>query len=192
MRSFRPTATTLKLPSSVEEGPRYTIADVAVNIGDTNLDPERLKEVIKTGVGDDYNATKVDRTVENLALEASRQGFVFAKVEPKVDRNVGQGSLNISYNIEEGRRAYVEQIIIEGNTRTLDEVIRRELLIYEGDAFNRTLIERARRRLTALDFFEKIDFQEEEGSAPDKINLIVVVTEKSTGKISFSVGYSSV
>jgi outer membrane protein insertion porin family len=176
---------------SVEEGPRYTIADVAVNIGNTNLDPEKLKEVIKTGVGDDYNATKVDKTVENLALEASRQGFVFAKVEPKVDRNVGQGSLNISYNIEEGRRAYVEQIIIEGNTRTLDEVIRRELLIYEGDAFNRTLIERARRRLTALDFFDKIDFQEEEGSAPDKINLIVVVQEKSTGKISFSVGYST-
>ena len=176
----------------VEEGPRYTIADVAVNIGDTNLDPERLKAVIKTGVGDDYNAVKVDKTVENLALEASRQGFVFAKVEPKVDRNVGQGSLNISYNIEEGRRAYVEQIIIEGNTRTLDEVIRRELLIYEGDAFNRTLIERARRRLMALDFFEKIDFQEEEGSAADKINLVVVVTEKSTGKISFSIGYSSV
>jgi outer membrane protein insertion porin family len=176
---------------TVEEGPRYTIADVAVNIGNTNLDPEKLKEVIKTGVGDDYNATKVDKTVENLALEASRQGFVFAKVEPKVDRNAGQGSLNISYNIEEGRRAYVEQIIIEGNTRTLDEVIRRELLIYEGDAFNRTLIERARRRLTALDFFDKIDFQEEEGSAPDKINLIVVVQEKSTGKISFSVGYSS-
>ncbi len=175
----------------VEEGPRYTIADVAVNIGNTNLDPEKLKEVIKTGVGDDYNATKVDKTVENLALEASRQGFVFAKVEPKVDRNAGQGSLNISYNIEEGRRAYVEQIIIEGNTRTLDEVVRRELLIYEGDAFNRTLIERARRRLTALDFFDKIDFQEEEGSAPDKINLIVVVQEKSTGKISFSVGYSS-
>ncbi len=176
---------------SVEEGPRYTIADVAVNIGNANLDPEKLKEVIKTGVGDDYNATKVDKTVENLALEASRQGFVFAKVEPKVDRNVGQGSLNINYNIEEGRRAYVEQIIIEGNTRTLDEVIRRELLIYEGDAFNRTLIERARRRLTSLDFFDKIDFQEEEGSAPDKINLIVVVQEKSTGKISFSVGYST-
>lgn len=176
---------------SVEEGPRYTIADVAVNIGNTNLDPEKLKEVIKTGVGDDYNATKVDRTVENLAIEASRQGFVFAKVEPKVDRNAGQGSLNISYNIEEGRRAYVEQIIIEGNTRTLDEVVRRELMIYEGDAFNRTLIERARRRLTSLDFFDKIEFQEEEGSAPDKINLIVVVQEKSTGKISFSVGYSS-
>ena len=175
----------------LEEGVHYTISDVAVNIGDTNLDPEKLTPVIKTGVGDSYDATRVDKTVENLALEASRQGFVFAKVEPKIDRDAASGSLNINYTIAEGQRAYVERIEIEGNNRTLDEVIRRELLIFEGDAFNRTLVERARRRLTALDFFDKIDFQEEQGSAPDKIVLYVVVQEKSTGKIAFSVGYST-
>ena len=175
----------------LEEGVHYTISDVAVNIGNTNLDPEKLTPVIKTGVGDSYDATRVDKTVENLALEASRQGFVFAKVEPKIDRDAASGSLNINYTIAEGQRAYVERIEIEGNNRTLDEVIRRELLIFEGDAFNRTLVERARRRLTALDFFDKIDFQEEQGSAPDKIVLYVVVQEKSTGKIAFSVGYST-
>lgn len=176
---------------AVEEGPRYTVSDVSVNIGDTNLDPEKLKQVIKTGVGDAYNATKVDKTAENLTLEASRQGYVFAKVDPKIDRDPANATLNINYTIAEGTRAYVERIDIIGNTRTLDEVIRRELLIYEGDAFNRTLIERARRRLTALDFFDKIDFREEPGSAGDKINLVVEVKEKSTGKISFSIGYSS-
>ncbi len=175
----------------VEEGIHYTVSDVAVNIGNTNLDPERLTKVIKTGVGDSYDATRVDRTVENLTLEASRQGFVFAKVEPKIDRDPASGSLNINYTIAEGQRAYVERIEIEGNNRTLDEVIRRELLIFEGDAFNRTLIERARRRLTALDFFDKIDFQEEQGSAADKVVIFVVVQEKSTGKIAFSAGYSS-
>jgi outer membrane protein insertion porin family len=176
---------------TVEEGPHYTISDVAVEIGNTNLDPEKLKSVIKTGVGDNYDATKVDKTVENLTLEASKQGFVFANVEPRIDRDTAKGSLNINYTIAEGKRAYVERIDIIGNTRTLDEVIRRELLIYEGDAFNRSLVERARRRLTALDFFEKIDFREEQGSAADKINLIVEVTEKSTGKLSFSIGYST-
>jgi outer membrane protein insertion porin family len=176
---------------AVEEGPRYTVSDVAVDIGNSNLDPDRLKKVIKTGVGDNYDATKVDKTVENLTLEASRQGFVFAKVDPKIDRDAANGSLNINYTIAEGQRAYVERIDIVGNTRTLDEVIRRELRIYEGDAFNRSLIERARRRLTSLDFFDKIDFREEEGSAPDKITLVVEVAEKSTGKISFSIGYSS-
>ncbi len=176
---------------AVNEGPHYTVSDVAVDIGNSNLDPDRLRGVIKTGVGDNYDSTKVDKTVENLTLEASRQGFVFAKIEPKIDRDPAKGSLNINYTISEGQRAYVERIDIIGNTRTLDEVIRRELLIYEGDAFNRSLVERARRRLTALDFFDKIDFREEEGTAPDKINLIVEVSEKSTGKISFSVGYSS-
>ena len=176
---------------AVNEGPHYTVSDVAVDIGNSNLDPDRLRGVIKTGVGDNYDSTKVDKTVENLTLEASRQGFVFAKIEPKIDRDPAKGSLNINYTISEGQRAYVERIDIIGNTRTLDEVIRRELLIYEGDAFNRSLVERARRRLTALDFFDMIDFREEEGTAPDKINLIVEVSEKSTGKISFSVGYSS-
>jgi outer membrane protein insertion porin family len=186
-----PSGESFDIAIAVDEGPRYTISDVAVNTGDANLDPDQLRGVIKTGVGDSYDATKVDKTVENLTLEASRQGFVFAKVEPKVDRNPGEGSLNLTYTIAEGPRVYVERIDIIGNVRTLDEVIRRELLIFEGDAFNRTLIERARRRLTALDFFEKIDFREDEGSAPDKVVLVVEVTEKSTGKISFSVGYSS-
>jgi outer membrane protein insertion porin family len=176
---------------TVEEGPRYRIADVAVNIGDTNLDPDRLKKGVKTGVGDDYDASKVDKTVENLTLEAAKQGFVFAKVEPDIQRNEADASLNIVYNLSEGTRTYIERIDIVGNTRTLDEVIRRELRLFEGDAYNRVLVDRARRRLTALDFFEKIDFREDPGSAPDKIVLVVEVVEKSTGSISFSAGYSS-
>ncbi len=176
----------------VTEGPRYAIADVAVNIGDNNLNADALARRVTTGVGDTYNAAKVDKSVERLTLEASNQGFVFAKVEPKIDRNPGNATVNLSYNITEGPRTYVERIDIIGNTRTLDDVIRRELRLYEGDAYNRTLIERARRRLTALDFFEKVDFREEEGSAPDKVVLVVEVAEKATGSVTFSVGYSSV
>jgi outer membrane protein insertion porin family len=176
----------------VNEGPRYSIADVAINVGDSNLEPDALRRQVKTGVGDTYNAAKVDKSVERLTLEASNQGFVFAKVEPKVDRNADSATVNLTYDISEGPRTYVERIDIIGNTRTLDEVIRRELRLYEGDAFNRTLVERARRRLTGLDYFEKVDFREEEGSAPDKIVLIVEVAEKSTGSVTFSIGYSSV
>ncbi|MGH6854294.1 MAG: outer membrane protein assembly factor BamA [Aestuariivirga sp.] len=176
---------------TVEEGQRYKVADVAVNVGQATLDPERLREGVKTGVGDDYDASLVDKTVENLTLEAARQGFVFAKVDPQIDRNEGQNSLNISYNIVEGPRTYIERIDIVGNLRTEDEVIRRELKLFEGDAFNRVLIDRARRRLTGLDFFDKIDFREDPGSAPDRIVLVVAVQEKSTGSINFSIGYST-
>jgi outer membrane protein insertion porin family len=187
-----PDGSAFEINFAVEEGPRYTVADVAVDVGKANLDPNGLTRVVKTGVGDTYNASKVDKSVENLTIEAGNQGFVFAKVEPKVDRNAKGNSVNITYQLSEGNRVYVERIDIVGNTRTRDEVIRRELRLFEGDAFNRTLIERARRRLTALDFFSKIEFKEQPGSAPDKINLIVEVEEKSTGSLTFSIGYSSV
>ncbi|WP_421695256.1 outer membrane protein assembly factor BamA [Aestuariivirga sp.] len=176
---------------TIEEGPRYKIADVAVNVGDAQLDSQDLIEQVKTGVGDYYDSTRVDRSVERLTLEASRQGFVFARVNPDIQRNTADNTLNITYNIVEGPRNYIERIDIVGNYRTEDEVIRRELLLYEGDAFNRVVVERARRRLTALDYFDKVDFREEEGSAPDKIVLIVQVQEKSTGSINFSIGYST-
>ncbi len=177
---------------TLTEGPQYQVNDVAVAIGNTNLDPSGLKSVVKTGVGDTYNAKKVDKTVENLTLEASRQGFVFADVEPKVEREPGAGKVNLTYEIKEGTRAYVERIDIIGNDRTHDEVIRRELQIFEGDAYNKVLVERARRSLTTLDFFEKIDISERPGSAADKVVLVIEVAEKSTGSLSFSVGYSTV
>jgi outer membrane protein insertion porin family len=176
---------------TVEEGPRYTVADVAVNIGDAPLESDGLISNVKTGVGDYYDASKVDKSVENLTLEAARQGFVFAKVNPDIQRNEGQNSLNITYNVVEGPRTYIERIDIVGNFRTEDEVIRRELRLFEGDAFNRVLVDRARRRLTALDYFDKIDFREEEGSAPDRIVLMIEVQEKSTGSINFSAGFST-
>ena len=187
-----PDGQTFEINIALEEGPRYSVADVAVNVGQVNLDPNALTKVVKTGVGDTYDASRVDKSAENLTLEASEQGFVFAKVEPKVDRDAASKTVNITYNISEGSRAYIERIDIVGNTRTRDEVIRRELRLFEGDAFNRTLIERARRQLTALDFFERVEFKEQEGSAPDKIVLVVEVVEKSTGSLTFSIGYSSV
>ena len=176
---------------TIEEGPRYKVADVAVNVGDAQLETDLLVDQVRTGVGDYFNSTKVDKTVENLTLEAARQGFVFARVNPDVQRNPGGDTLNITYNIVEGPRTYIERIDIIGNFRTEDHVIRRELQLYEGDAFNRVMIERARRRLTALDFFEKVDFRDEQGSAPDRVILTVEVLEKSTGSVNFSIGYST-
>jgi outer membrane protein insertion porin family len=176
---------------TIEEGQRYKVADVAVNVGEAQLDSDDLIGEVRTSVGDYYDATRVDRTVQNLTLEAARQGFVFARVNPDIQRNEADATLNITYNIVEGPRVYIDRIDIVGNTRTEDQVIRRQLLLYEGDAFNRVVVERARRRLTALDYFERIEFREEEGSAPDRIVLVVEVVEKSTGSINFSIGYST-
>ncbi|MFM8745782.1 MAG: outer membrane protein assembly factor BamA [Aestuariivirga sp.] len=185
-----PDASGFTITYTIEEGPRYKIADVAVNVGDANLDTPPLIKEVKTGVGDYFDATKVDKSVERLTLEASRQGFVFARVNPDIQRNEGD-TLNITYNIVEGPRTYIERIDIVGNSRTEDQVIRRELRLYEGDAFNRVMIERARRRLTALDFFSTVNFRDEPGSAPDRVVLTVEVQEKSTGSVNFTIGYST-
>lgn len=188
---LNPDATGFTITYTIEEGQRYKIADVAVNVGEAQLESDELISKVRTGVGDYFDSTRIDRTVDSLTLEAARQGFVFARVNPDIQRNEAAGTLDITYNIVEGPRIYIDRIDIIGNFRTEDEVIRRQLLLYEGDAYNRVVVERARRRLTALDFFEKIDFREEEGSAPDRIVLVVEVQEKSTGTINFSIGYST-
>lgn len=176
---------------TVEEGPLYRINSVSVAQGDTTLDPTSLQRAVESNPGEDYDASKIDKTVENITVEAGKGGYAFAKVEPDIKRDPANQKLDIVYNITEGPRAYIERIDIIGNTRTQDEVIRRELRLFEGDAYNRVLVERGRRRLTSLDFFEKIDFREEQGSAPDKVVLIVEVVEKSTGSLNLSAGYSS-
>jgi outer membrane protein insertion porin family len=179
------------LTFTVEEGPLYKVNSVAINKGDTNLDEVSLRDAVQLAPGEDYDATKVDKSVENITIEAGKAGYAFAKVEPDIKKDEPNRLLDITYNVTEGPRTYIERIDIIGNTRTLDEVIRRELRLYEGDAYNRVLVERGRRRLTSLDFFEKIDMRDEPGSAPDKVVLIVEVVEKSTGSLNLTAGYST-
>jgi len=176
---------------TIDEGPLYKLGAVTVNQGVTTLDPVQLQRAVVSEPGADYDSSKVDQSVENITLEAGKQGYAFAKVQPDIQRDEAKRTLNIVYNVQEGPRSYIERIEISGNTRTLDEVIRREMRLYEGDAYNRVLVDRARRRLVALDFFEKVDFREEPGSAPDKVILHVDVVEKSTGSFSVSAGYST-
>ncbi len=176
---------------TVEEGPQYTVGTVAVNTGQTTLDANELNNVVTTGGGEVYDASKVDKTVENMTIEAGKSGYAFAKVQPNIERDEENRVLNITFEVVEGPRVYIERIDIIGNVRTLDEVIRRELRLVEGDAYNRVLVDRARRRLTGLDFFSKIDIRELQGSAPDKVQLVIFVEEKSTGTINFSAGYST-
>lgn len=177
---------------TVEEGPQYNLGEVAVNTGATNLDPARLRGAMTIAPGELYDASKIDKSVENMTVEAGRSGFAFARVEPRMDRDPAAQVLNVTFDIQEGERVYIDRIDIIGNVRTLDVVIRRELRLVEGDAYNRILVERARRRLTALDYFEKIDIRETPGSAPDRLVLIIEVVEKSTGTVSFAAGYSTI
>ena len=142
-------------------------------------------------VGSLYNAEALEKSVEEMQIEASRRGFAFAVVKPRGDRDFQTHTVSIVFAIDEGPRTYIERINVRGNTRTRDYVIRREFDIAEGDAYNRALVDRAERRLKNLDFFKSVKIATEPGSSSDRVILNVELEEKSTGDFSVSGGYST-
>src|SRR5215470_6076995 len=130
-------------------------------------------------------------TLEALTIEVSQQGYAFGQVKPRFERDEATHTMGIVYTLEEGPRIYIERINIVGNFRTEDNVIRREFRLAEGDAFNRLLVEAARKRLRALGFFKNVDIDTEPGSAPDRVVIVVKVEEQPTGELSFGAGYST-
>ncbi|MBA5776529.1 outer membrane protein assembly factor BamA [Stappia sp. F7233] len=176
---------------TVEEGEQYTFGEIGVETSLSAVDPEELRRKILTDTGDTYDSLDVEKTLEAMTLEVSRQGYAFAEVRPRANRDYENRTISITYFIEEGPRAYVERINIRGNDRTREYVIRREFDLAEGDAFNRVLLDRAERRLRNLQFFKDVRITTERGSAPDRVIINVDVTEQPTGEVSFGVGYST-
>ncbi|MEM7397372.1 MAG: outer membrane protein assembly factor BamA, partial [Pseudomonadota bacterium] len=175
----------------IYEGPRYDFGYVDVESSLPSLDVGALGGALLTKPGKRYNVEKVEKTVEALTVKVSEQGYAFGQVRPRFDRDPTTQTINITYVIDEGPRVYIERINIVGNYRTEDQVIRRQFRLAEGDAYNRLLIEAARKRLRSLGFFKTVDIQTEPGSAPDRVVINVVVVEQPTGEFSFGVGYST-
>jgi outer membrane protein insertion porin family len=175
----------------IEEGQQYRVASVnfASSIG--ALDGNTLRSFSRVNVGSLYNAEALEKSVEEMQIEASRRGFAFATVRPRGDRNFEAHTVTITFAIDEGPRTYIERINVRGNTRTRDYVIRREFDLAEGDAYNRALVDRAERRLKNLDFFKTVKVTTEPGSSSDRVILVVDLEEKSTGDFSVSGGYST-
>ena len=176
---------------TVDEGPKYRFGDIDIETTLPSLDPRALRGSLATKPGRVYNGQRVEKTAEALTIGASQQGYAFAQVRPRYDRDEINRRINITYMIEEGPRVYIERINIVGNFRTQDDVIRREFVLAEGDAFNRLLVEAARRRLRSLGFFKTVEIDTEPGSAPDRVIVIVRVQEQPTGELSFGAGYST-
>lgn len=176
---------------TIEEGEQYKFGNIDIETNLKSLDPEAVRGKIQTKTGKIYDASKIDKSLENITIEVSAFGYAFARVRPRVDRDTVARIISITYVIEEGSRVYIERINIVGNVRTLDKVIRREFRLAEGDAYNRILVDSARRRLTRLQFFKKVDIATDPGSAPDRVIITVRVQEQPTGELSLGGGYSS-
>jgi outer membrane protein insertion porin family len=175
----------------IDEGAQYRVASVQFASSISNLDGNTLRGYSRVHVGSLYNVEAVEKSVEEMQIEASRRGNAFAVVRPRGDRNFEAHTVSVVFAIEEGPRTYIERINIRGNTRTRDFVIRREFDISEGDAYNRALVDRAERRLKNLDYFKTVKINSEPGSSSDRVVLVVDLEEKSTGDFSVSGGYST-
>ncbi len=176
---------------TIEEGEQYRVGNVEVVTELERLDNDFLRRLIPITEGELYNANFIDSGVDNLTFMAGVNGYAFVDVRPRVRRNREEQTVDLTFEVNEGPRVYIERINIVGNTRTLDRVVRREFRLVEGDAFNRVLVERSRSRVRGLGFFENVEITEEPGSLPDRTVLNVEVTEQATGEISFGLGFSS-
>ncbi len=176
---------------TVEEGVRYSFGDVTVVSELKNGEKPDFGNSILTKSGKIYDASKVESSIDGMTKELGNLGYAFVDIQPKLDRDVDNKRINLTYVIKPGPRVYVERVNITGNIRTLDEVVRREFRLNEGDPYNTAKLQRTEQRLNNLGFFEKVDVKNEQGSAPDKTVINVNVKEKSTGEVNLGAGYST-
>jgi len=176
----------------VEEGDRYKFGDVKVDSQIRDFSSEGLQAQLPMKTGDWYNAKQVEDTVEQLSETAGLFGYAFADVRPRFDRDKDTLTMNITFELAEAARVYVERIDVNGNTLTQDKVVRREFRLNEGDAFNTFLVKRSENRIKSLGYFqENLEIEQKPGSAPDRIVLEANVEEKATGQLQLSAGFSS-
>src|SRR5258707_7529760 len=179
------------LTFSIDEGPLYHFGDITVVCKLPGLDPEKLRRLLVARPGAVFDGNALDKTTEVFAIELAKLGFPFAQAQPRTTRDAAAKRIDVAFTIDQGPRTYVERIEIHGNMRTRGYVIRREFDIAEGDAYNKTLIDRAERRLKNLNNFKTVKISTKPGSVRDRVLLDVEVAEQSTGEFTISGGYST-
>jgi outer membrane protein insertion porin family len=176
---------------TLEEGERYEIGSVEFNSDLPNVDIGSFRQQNNLIVGDYYNSEMVEEVVKDLTNAVSKTGVSFFEVVPRIKRRNKQRLVDIVLNVVSAEKVYVDRIDINGNVRTLDSVIRREMQLAEGDALNQAMVRESERRIRRLGFFDSVVIKTVPSRTSDRISLAVTVTEKSTGELSFGAGVNS-
>lgn len=177
---------------TLEEGEKYRFGKLSVETELKKLDGTVMQQLLPIRTGQIYQDEAIEQATDALTFAAGAAGFAFVDVRPRYVPNRENHTVDVVFQVREGPRVYIDRIDIIGNTRTLDYVIRREMNVSEGDAYNRVLVDRSRNQIRALGFFKDVTIEEVPGTAPDRTALRVKVEEQPTGELSFSAGYSSV
>lgn len=176
---------------SLDEGVRYKVGDITVRSAMKNVTEADLLKQILVRKGHWYSSKTVNDSQMKISDFLGNKGYAFVDVQ--MDTNKRDGNIvDLVFEVAEGPSVYIDQIIIKGHNRTNDDVIRREMLVFEGDPYNAAKIRETERRVKNLGFFKKVEIHREPSNQPDKVNLVVEVEEEaSTGELSFMFGYNT-
>ena len=177
---------------TLDEGPQYKFGKITVETALKKLDKDLLQQLVPIRSGDLYEDERIEGATDSLTFAAGAAGFASVDVRPRYTANPVTKTVDVIFQVNEGPRVYVNRIDIVGNTQTLDYVVRREMNLVEGDAYNRALVDRSKNNIKALGFFKDVNITEIPTANPDRTDLQVKVEEQPTGELSFSAGYSSV
>ncbi|MFX0544398.1 outer membrane protein assembly factor BamA [Roseovarius sp. S1116L3] len=176
---------------NIQEGQQFRFGNITTISELPNANAAEYQAALKVKPGQIYTPTQVENSIARMERLGVRNGVDFLRVEPRITRNDRDLTLDVEFALVRGPRIFVERIDIEGNTTTLDRVIRRQFDTVEGDPFNPREIREAAERIRALDYFETAEVDAREGSTPDQVLVDVNVEEKSTGSLSFGASYST-
>jgi len=176
---------------SVHEGAVYTVSKLGVT-GDLIPSKEKMMAVIKLKEGTHYSLSDLRTSIQDMTVLVGDEGYAFANVTPLFKRNVEDHTVAITFDVEKGRKVYIERIEIEGNEKTDDVVVRREMRLDESERFSATGMRLSKEKLGRLQLFKDVRISMPKGSAPDRVNAKVNVTENKTGSFTVGFGYSQI
>lgn len=179
------------LTFDISEGPRYRVSSIKVVSSIPTLSEKKLQGLVPLSAGDWFDGDAVEQGVDAINQKALDLGYAFAQVNPVVTPDPAKKTLALTLDVIEGPRVYIQRIDITGNTRTEDKVIRRELTVAEGDAYNQSKIDQSTKNIKNLGYFKDEKITTSPGSTPQQVILKTAVTEQATGQFSLGGGYSS-
>jgi outer membrane protein insertion porin family len=183
----------------VEEGPRFRIGRVVVRETDADgqeVEPlggrREVRNLIQAQSGEWFNRTRIAQSLVSVTRRYRDAGHAFVEVNPETDLDMERRVVHVSIAIQRGPAVRIERINIRGNTKTRDSVIRREVVLTEGELYSQSQAETSRARIQALGFFERVEMSEEEGSSADRVVVNIEVAERATGTFQIGAGFSSI
>ncbi|HVZ30529.1 MAG TPA: outer membrane protein assembly factor BamA, partial [Asticcacaulis sp.] len=181
---------------TIDEGQKYNFGRITIKTDNDKLKSDELLQSVSIKPGQLYESDRVEKAVDDLTFAAGASGFAFVDIRDDQEPDPVTHTVNLTFNVHEGARVYIDKINIVGNTQTLDRVIRRQMLITEGDAYNKALLDRSKTYVAGLGFFKEGDsgvkIEDKPSPTPGKTNVLVTVQEQPTGQLSFGAGFSSI